>query len=182
MFPHHLSCLEQFPDSSGWNSQLSHSLIPKPHLTTAHVNPISTTSFDAAQMLHEGLASVESCWQTRYHLLFKAAASRSSCDHTGSAGPTCLSQNGDHYYRRFSLTFSKIEMESWVLFTKNNQEPLETDAHQDLKDQTPSTRHPRARADKHFRSSVIESDTESYIYQTGFVATMRMCWECFWHH
>lgn len=52
----------------------------------------------------------------------KRAASGSSCDHTGSVSTTCLTPNGDYYYRRFSLTFSKIETESLVLFTKNNQE------------------------------------------------------------
>ena len=158
-------------------------VIPKPHLTTAHANPVSTTSFDAARMLHEGLAGVTSCWQTRYRLLFKAAASGSSCDHTGSVGPTCLPQNGDHYYRRFSLTFSKTEMESWVLFTKNNQEAIGNRCASGLERPNPLHTTPQSlRADKHFRSSLIESDTESYIYQTGFVATVRMCWECFWHH
>lgn len=82
-----------------------------------------------------------------------------------------------------SLTFSKIEMESWVLFTKNNQEAIGNRCTSGL--ERPSFLHttPQSpRADKHFRSSLIESDAESYIYQTGFVATVRMCWECLWHH
>lgn len=41
---------------------------------------------------------------------------------------------------------------------------------------------PEPEPDKHFRSSLIESDAESYIYQAEFVATVFMCWECFWHH
>lgn len=116
----------------------------------------------------KSLAHVISCWQARYCLLFKAAASGSSCDHTGSASTTCLPQNGDHYYRRFSLTFSKIETESWVLFTKNNQEDIGNRCASGLeRPDFLSTTVQNRRSDKHFRLFLIESDVAELYLSNG---------------
>lgn len=133
----------------------------------------------------QNLAGVVSCWQARYCLLFKAAVAGSSCDHTGSASTTCLPQNGDYYYRGFSLTFSKIEMESLVCSQRIIKNTLETDAHQDwnLKDQTFSTPQHRTEEPKSISDRGLLSQTwQGCIYKMGFMECGPMCWECFWHH
>ena len=161
------------------------SVIQKPHQTTVHVNSIPITSPDAAGVLHVLLEELGPRHKLLtgpcYCLLFKAAVSGSSCDHTGSASTTCLPQNGDHYYR-FSLTFSKIETEPWVLFTKNNQEDIGNRCASGLELERPdflSTTAQNRRTEKHFRLFLIESDVASYIYQMVFVVIRPVRRECF---
>lgn len=64
-----------------------------------------------------------------------------SCHHTGSVS-TRLAPSGDRYSWSFSLTFSRIEPESSVLFTKKNQEVRREHVHQGFhsEDQTFSAR------------------------------------------
>lgn len=101
------------------------SVTQKPHLTTAHVNSVPAAARDEPELCvrcWEKLARPASCRQARNSPLFKAAASGSSCCHTESVSTTCLPRSRDYYCRRTSLTFSKIETESSVLFTENNQD------------------------------------------------------------
>lgn len=134
----------------------------------------------------EKWARPASCWQAWNWLLFKVAASGSSCSHTGSASTTCLPPSRDYYYRRVSLTFAKIETESLVWFTKNNQDYIGNrcaSRFQTWKSKLSQRHGPELHRWKAFPTVFLLSRMwNSRVCKAGWVVTGFMCWKCFWHH